>query len=453
MYIIPFFMDKNKLQQKIENVPSVPGVYKYYDSEGTVIYVGKAKNLKNRVRSYFRVSFDKDTKTQALVENISDLEYIEVSSELEALILEEKLVKKFQPKYNILLKDDKSFLYIVIRDSYVKSDSAEINFPVIFSARKTDLKPDDFYFGPYPRAEVARFVLRSLRKIIPYRDCSSSKFRNYQKLGQSCLYGHLGLCSAPCVGQITKTNYQKDVNKIVKFLDGKFSKIINEVITEMKEASKKEDFERAAKLRDIIKKFEYLTVNSSKIDSFVENPLLIEDIISQSLDNLLKYIPILKEYPQRIECYDISNLSGKEATASMTVALDGRLVSREYRRFKIKLKDTPDDFLMLSEVLSRRFKRALIDDSWKLPNLIVLDGGKGQLSSGLNVARKLGIDIPIISIAKREEILYYEKNGEFYDVKLSKTDETLKLIQKLRDEAHRFAKKYHHQLRLKKLLS
>jgi excinuclease ABC subunit C len=446
-------MDNNKLQEKISKVPMVPGVYKYLDSEGKVIYVGKAKNLRNRVKSYFRLNFDKDTKTQALVDNIYDLEYIEVSSELEALILEEKLVKKFQPKYNILLKDDKSFLYIVIRDNLVRISHEEKNFPVVFPARKTDLKKDDLYFGPYPRAEVARFVLRSLRKIIPYRDCSISKFRTYQKLGQGCLYGHLGLCSAPCVGQVHMTHYQKDINKIVKFLDGKFAKIINEVVDEMKEASKKEDFERAAKLRDIVKKFEYLTINTSKIESFVENPLLIEDIISSSLDNLLKYIPILKEYPQRIECYDISNTSGKEATASMTVALDGRLVSSEYRRFKIKLKKTPDDFAMLSEVLERRFKRSLIDDSWRLPNLIVLDGGKGQLSSGISVAKELGIETAIISIAKREEILYYEKDGEFFEVKLPKQDETLKLIQRLRDEAHRFAKKYHHQLRLKKLLS
>lgn len=446
-------MNNNKLQEKIARVPTAPGVYKYFDFEGNVIYVGKAKNLRNRVKSYFRINFDKDTKTQALVENIYDLEYIEVSSELEALILEEKLVKKFQPKYNILLKDDKSFLYIVIRNNIVKVSHEEKNFPVVFPARKTDLKKDDLYFGPYPRAEVARFVLRSLRKIIPYRDCSSSKFRTYQKLGQGCLYGHLGLCSAPCVGQIAMTNYQKDVNKIVKFLDGKFAKIISEVVDEMKDASKREDFERAGKLRDIIKKFEYLTVNTSKIDSFVENPLLIEDIISSSLDNLLKYIPILKEYPQRIECYDISNTSGKEATASMTVAIDGRLNSSEYRRFKIKLKKTPDDFAMLSEVLERRFKRSLIDDSWKLPNLIVLDGGKGQLSSGLLVAKNLGIETTIISIAKKEETLYYEKDGEFFEVRLSKSDETLKLIQRLRDEAHRFAKKYHHQLRLKKLLS
>lgn len=445
-------MISNKLNEKLNNLPMVPGVYKYFDSEGKVIYVGKAKNLRNRVKSYFRVKFDDDTKTKALVENISDLEFIEVSTELEALILEEKLVKKFQPKYNILLKDDKSFLYIVLRNDPVKLDGSIINYPVVFSARKTDLKPTDIYFGPYPRAEVAKYVLRMLRKIIPFRDCSPTKFRNYQKLGQPCLYGHIGLCQAPCNGKISKTDYLKDISKVKRFLDGKFKKIIEDVVYEMKLASKNEEFEKAAKLRDIIKKFEYLTINTSKIDSFVENPLLIEDIISKSLDNLLKYFPNLKEYPERIECYDISNLSGKEATASMTVALNGRLTNREYRRFKIKFKDTPDDFSMMKEVLKRRFKRSLIDDSWKLPNLIVLDGGKGQLSAGNEVLKEMGIEVAMISLAKREEILIYMDGPEFVEVKLDRSDESLKLIQRLRDEAHRFAKKYHHQLRVKKLL-
>jgi len=446
-------MHKIKFEEKLNNLPNVPGVYKFFDETGVVIYVGKAKNLKNRVRSYFRVKHDDDTKTKALVENIRDLEYIEVSTELEALILEEKLVKKFQPKYNILLKDDKSFLYIVIRPDKVKKDDSEINFPVVFSARKTDLKDGDIYFGPYPRSEVVRYVLRTLRKILPFRDCSKSKFRNYQKMGQPCLYGHIGLCQAPCIGNLTQKDYLKDISKIKRFLDGNFRKIIDEVATEMKEESKKENFEKAAKLRDIIKKFEYLTINTSKIDSFVENPLLIEDIISASLDNLIKYFPNLTEYPERIECYDISNISGKEATASMTVAINGRLTNSEYRRFKIKVKDTPDDFEMMREVLRRRFKRALLEDSWKLPNLIVLDGGKGQLSAGLSVLNEMGLDVAMISIAKKEEILIYERGGEFHEVKLPKTDESLKLIQRLRDEAHRFAKKYHHELRLKKLLS
>ena len=445
-------MVSDKLNAKLNNLPTVPGVYKYFDIEGRVIYVGKAKNLRNRVKSYFRIKFDEDTKTKALVENIHDLEYIEVSTELEALILEEKLVKKFQPKYNILLKDDKSFLYIVLRNDPVKVGDSLINFPVVFSARKTDLQSKDIYFGPYPRAEVAKYVLRTLRKIIPFRDCSKSKFRNYQKLGQPCLYGHIGLCQAPCNGKISKTDYLKDISKVKRFLDGRFKKIIDDVVLEMKDASKKEEFEKAAKLRDIIKKFEYLTINTSKIDSFVENPLLIEDIISKSLDNLLKYFPNLKEYPERIECYDISNLSGKEATASMTVALNGRLTNREYRRFKIKFKNTPDDFSMMQEVLKRRFKKALIDDSWKLPNLIVLDGGKGQLSAGNQVLKEMGIDVAMISLAKREEILIYMDGDEFVEVKLDRTDESLKLIQRLRDEAHRFAKKYHHHLRVKKLL-
>jgi len=445
-------MVSDKLNAKLNNLPTVPGVYKYFDIEGRVIYVGKAKNLRNRVKSYFRIKFDEYTKTKALVENIFDLEYIEVSTELEALILEEKLVKKFQPKYNILLKDDKSFLYIVLRNDSGKVGDSLINFPVVFSARKTDLQPKDIYFGPYPRAEVAKYVLRTLRKIIPFRDCSKSKFRNYQKLGQPCLYGHIGLCQAPCNGKISKTDYLKDISKVKRFLDGKFKKIIDDVVLEMKSASKKEEYEKAAKLRDIIKKFEYLTINTSKIDSFVENPLLIEDIISKSLDNLLKYFPNLKEYPERIECYDISNLSGKEATASMTVALNGRLTNREYRRFKIKFKNTPDDYSMMQEVLKRRFKRALIDDSWKLPNLLVLDGGKGQLSAGNQVLKEMGIDVAMISLAKREEILIYMDGDEFVEVKLDRTDESLKLIQRLRDEAHRFAKKYHHQLRVKKLL-
>jgi len=445
-------MISDKLNEKLSKLPTVPGVYKYYDIEGKVIYVGKAKNLRNRVKSYFRIKFDDDTKTKALVENIYDLEYIEVSTELEALILEEKLVKKFQPRYNILLKDDKSFLYIVLRNDAVKVGDSLINFPIVFSARKTDLQSKDIYFGPYPRAEVAKYVLRTLRKIIPFRDCTKTKFRNYQKLGQPCLYGHIGLCQAPCNGKISKTEYLRDISKVKRFLDGKFKKIIDDVVFEMKTASKNEEFEKAAKLRDIIKKFEYLTINTSKIDSFVENPLLIEDIISKSLDNLLKYFPNLKEYPERIECYDISNLSGKEATASMTVALNGRLTNREYRRFKIKFKDTPDDYSMMKEVLKRRFKRSLIDDSWKLPNLIVLDGGKGQLSAGQEVLKEMGVDVAMISLAKREEILIYMDGSDFVEVKLDRTDESLKLIQRLRDEAHRFAKKYHHQLRVKKLL-
>jgi len=441
------------IETKLKSLPIYPGVYKFLNSSGEVIYVGKAKNLKNRVKSYFRVSLGKDTKTQALVENIADLEFIEVSTELEALILEEKLVKKFQPKYNILLKDDKSFLYIVLRDSEITLEKKELNFPQVISARKTDLKPTDIYFGPYPRAEVAKYVLRTLRKIIPFRDCTKSKFISYKRMGKPCLYGHLGLCQAPCTGNVTVKEYKSDILKIKKFLDGNFKKIILDIHKEMLEESKNENFERAAKLRDIIKKFEYLTINSKKIDLIAENPLLAEDLVNESLDNLVKNIPILRDYPERIECYDISNLSGTEATASMTVALNGKLSNSEYRRFKIKFKKTPDDFEMMRETLRRRFKRSLLEDSWKLPNLIILDGGKGQLSAGNSVMEELKIDVPMISIAKKEETLIYIQRGEFYEVKLPKTDEGLKLVQRLRDEAHRFAKKYHHQLRLKKLLS
>lgn len=446
-------MKNENLEIKLSKLPTFPGVYQFLDETGEVIYVGKAKNLRNRVKSYFRINLKQDSKTQALVENIRDLQIIEVSTELEALILEEKLVKKYQPKYNILLKDDKSFLYIVIRDGLVKDREREVNFPIIISARKTDLKDSDIFYGPYPRTSVARYVLRTLRKIIPYRDCTKSKFQTYKGIGKPCLYGHLGLCQAPCTNDVTPSEYKKEISKLMKFLDGNFRKIITDVENEMKEESKNENFEKAAKLRDILKKFEYLTVNDSKINSIVENPHLAYDLISESLDTLVKEIPILKDFPERIECYDISNISGKEATGAMTVAINGKLDNSEYRRFKIKLKDTPDDYSMMKEVLKRRFKRAMIDDSWSLPNMIVLDGGKGQLSAGLQVMEELGQDVPMISIAKREEILMYVRAGQFHEVKLPRQSEALKLIQRLRDEAHRFSRKYHYQLRLKKLLS
>jgi len=446
-------MEKDELIELVKKLPRNPGVYQFKDENSDVIYVGKAKNLRNRVKSYFMIEHPLDSKTRALVQNIRDLEVIEVRTELEALILEEKLVKKFQPKYNILLKDDKSFLYIVIRDSLIKKDSQKINFPQIFSARKTDLKENDIYFGPYPRAEVAKYVLRTLRKIIPFRDCSGNKFLTYQKLGKPCLYGHLGLCPAPCTGTITQREYQRDVKKVVKFLEGKFQKMIEDVRDEMLNQSKQENFEKAARLRDILKKFEYLTIDSTRLGEIAENPKLAEDLISESLDELVKNIPVLKSYPERIECYDISNLSGKEATSAMTVAINGRLVHQEYRRFKINFKDKPNDYEMMREVLRRRFKRALIEDSWALPQLIVLDGGKGQLSSGLEVMQEIGLELPMISIAKREEILIYWEAGQFYEIKLPRQNEALKLIQRLRDEAHRFSRKYHYQLRMKKLLS
>jgi excinuclease ABC subunit C len=444
---------KDKLESKLHSLPVYPGVYRFLDDSGEVIYVGKAKNLRNRVRSYFRVVFDRDTKTKALVENICDLEIIEVSTELEALILEEKLIKKYQPKYNILLKDDKSFLYIVIRDNFVKINGNEINFPMVFSARKTDLKDGDYYFGPYPRASVAKYVLRTLRKIIPFRDCPKSKFQTYQRVGKACLYGHLGLCQAPCLQNFSSREYQKDIRRLIRFLEGKFKKIMEDVQKEMMYEAKNENFEEAAKLRDILKKFEYLTINSSKIDSIVENPKLIEDTISESLDGLVREIPVLRDYPERIECYDISNISGKEATGAMTVAINGRLTNSEYRRFKIKIKETPDDYEMMREVLRRRFKRSLKEDSWELPNLVVVDGGSGQLNAGIGVMEEVGVEVPMIGIAKKEENLIYKDRGQFHEVKLPLTHEGLKLIQRLRDEAHRFSRKYHYQLRVKKLLS
>ncbi|HSX39609.1 MAG TPA: excinuclease ABC subunit UvrC [Candidatus Saccharimonadales bacterium] len=441
-------MPSATLLEKVNNLPKVPGVYIYHDSAGTVIYVGKAKSLRNRVKSYFiKDNLEMWSKTQALVENIADLEYVEVLSELEALILEAELIKKYLPKYNIVLKDDKSYLYIVIRNEKVELNKTLTAIPKIMTARKSDILESDIIFGPFPEATTTKFIVRSIRKIFAFRDCSISKFNRYSKLGKPCLYGYIGLCQAPCVGNVSVEKYRRDIKNIQHLLEGQSSSLLNTLRREMEDASKNQQYEKAAEYRDIVRKFDYIRQQTQKTSDYIENPYLVEDIISKSLDELVKNIPELKELPRRIECYDISNISGKEAVGSMVVATDGRIDKHEYRKFRIKLKAEPDDFGMLREVLTRR----LTHEGWPMPDLLVIDGGKGQVSAIKEVLDKLGLEIPLIGLAKRFETIVYYNGSEFVEVNLEKDNEGLKLLQRLRDEAHRFAQKYHHQLRLKKL--
>jgi len=439
---------KDKLKEKINNLTTNPGTYKFLNSKGEVIYVGKAKNLRNRVKSYFLTNLEAGSKTYALVSRVCDVEYIEVLSEFEALILEAELIKRFRPKYNISLKDDKSYIYIVIRNEKVDIKGKKVRVPKILTVRKQDLEKRDVYFGPYPDGSTAKYIVKTIRKIIPFRDCSSSKYARYHKLGRPCLYGHLRLCSAPCTDNISLEGYKEDIRRVKKLLSGKSAQIVNTLKREMEKAAKKEDFEKAANYRDIVQKFDYIRQSFKTAGKYLENPYLVDDIIAKSLDELVKNITIVKSLPSRIECYDISNISGKEAVGSMVVTTDGRINKSEYRRFKIKFKTQPDDFEMMSEVLGRRF-----NNNWPKPDLIVLDGGKGQVSVGLDALREKNIDVPVIGLAKRFETIVYKNEGNFIEVNLSKNNEGLKLLQRLRNEAHRFAQKYHHQLRLRKLKS
>ncbi|KKS21343.1 MAG: Excinuclease ABC subunit C [candidate division WWE3 bacterium GW2011_GWC1_41_7] len=434
------------LLEKVKELPQSPGVYKFKNIKGEIIYIGKAKNLRSRVKSYFQDNLDVGSKTYALVSRIRDLEYIEALSEFEALLLEAELIRQYRPKYNISLKDDKSYLYIVIRNEKLVVRGKKVGVPRILTARKPDLMDNDTVFGPYPDGSTAKYIVRTVRKIIPFRDCSVAKYTRYQNLGRPCLYGDLGLCSAPCTDNLTIEEYRDDIHKIKKLLSGDSVQIVNTLKKEMDMASKEQNFEKAAHYRDIIQKFDYIRQSFKSANTYIENPYLVEDMITESLDELVKNIPVMRNFPERIECYDISNISGKEAVGAMVVATDGRIDKSQYRKFKIKFKQKPDDFDMMREVLARRFK-----NDWPKPDLIVLDGGKGQVSAGMEVMKRMNIDIPLTGLAKRFETIVYTSGSEFIELNLDKNNEGLRLLQRLRNEAHRFAQKYHHHLRLKKI--
>jgi excinuclease ABC subunit C len=439
-----------ELKKQVKELPTRPGVYIYSDLSGTIIYVGKAKSLRHRVGSYFQSNLDPTSKTAALVSNISSLRYIEAGSEFEALILEAELIKKYRPKYNIMLKDDKSYLYIVIRSVHFEHEKATIKYLRIETARKTDLDSISGLkevFGPYPDGKTAKEILRMLRKIFPYADCSDGKFSRYQKLKSPCLFGHLGLCYGPCVDS-SQENIKKinnSINSIKKILQGKSSDIVDDLKSKMTRYSKSEDFEEAARLRDVLSKFNYLRQDFNLPEEYIENPYLVSDLIRKSLEEIKDFLPVIQTLPNRIECYDIANISGKDAVASMVVATTGRIDKSQYKRFKIRLKDEPDDFGMMREVLTRRLKRS----DWPLPDFILLDGGKGQLSTILKVMSELNVNIPVAGLAKKNETLVYRINDVFYEVKLPQDTQGMRLLIQLRNEAHRFAQAYHHKLRLR----
>lgn len=447
-------MEKSALKEKVKNLPKRPGVYTFKNDKGKVLYVGKAKRLRDRVMSYFSINNLEGGKTAALVKNIFDFDVIEVESEFEAIVLEAELIKLHKPKYNIQLKDDKSHLYIVIRDEELEIDNKKIKLPKILTVRETDLKNSDISYGPFPKSSVARYVVRAVRKMIPYRDCSKTKYYRYQKMGRPCFYGHIGLCSAPCVKDISITDYKNDIKKIMNLLEGKSPEAVKSIRDEMQAHSNNEEYEKAARKRDLLEKIEYATKSFHDPQSYIDDPYLLEDIIDQALTELVENIEILDSKPQRIEAYDISNISGKMATGSMVVAEKGHIEKSEYRKFKIKFLSTPDDFEMMREVLKRRFSREMGESkksTWGKPDLILIDGGKGQVSVVLEVMDDYNLDTPVIGLAKEEETVIYKSEGRFKEVLLPRNSEGLKLLQRLRDESHRFAKNYHKSLRLKNL--
>lgn len=537
-------MDIGKL-----NIPESPGVY-LMKKNNKVIYVGKAKNLKNRVTSYFNRVHESE-KTNELVKNIENIEFFLTNTEIDALLLENNLIKKYSPKYNILLKDEKTYPFIKIG----KEDFPSIK--IVRTTKALDIRSGE-YFGPYPYG--AWRLKNILIKLFKIRDCN----RDMKKVSsRPCLKYYMKNCTAPCVYKNIKTEYNNDVENLKQVLKGNTSKLISKLTILMTKASQNMDFEKSIIYREQIKelksvvnsqiiqyereldedifvfkllsdkvficvlnmrdgkilgkssssielkgkitdniyeaifmsyyskhilpkslvldvKYEKelsvvvnaLTAENSKKKEFhfpkiksrrkdlldmayknlerdLENYYSKKDIIEKGIKDLYDILN-LKKFPRKIECFDISNIQGKDAVASMSVSIEGKAAKKEYRKFKIRCKDTPDDFSMMREVIERRYSK--LPDR-EFPDVILIDGGLGQINSAGEVLKKLGkIHLSeLLSLAKRDEEIY--KYGESVPYSLNKDMEALKIFQRVRDEAHRFGITFHRKLRSKRIIS
>lgn len=426
------------------SLPSEPGVYLFKDADGKILYVGKAKDLKKRVSSYFS-NKALDSKTLALVGNVKSVDHIRVGSEIEAFLLEAVLIKMHLPFYNIKLADDKTY-------PYVKIDSGVNPAVVIIRKREVEThgtKSTAQYFGPYTDVTALKTVLKLLRRIFPYQSVV-----NHPK--RKCLYYHLGMC--PCLPAVpeNKELYLKNLKRIQIFLEGKKEEVIKTLLKEQATEVKVEEFEKAAEIQKKIDRITLITSSQYEPFRYLEKPDFYYERVEKEITSLET---ILKEYyPKigkldRIECYDISNLQGTNATGSMVVFVQGHASTKNYRRFKIVTKSTPDDFFMMQEVLGRRLKRK----DWPFPNLLVIDGGKGHVGAALKALANAHMRIPVIGLAKREEtiVVPQKKAGGVYfiEVKLDNSTPGINLLRRIRDEAHRFAITYHKLLRKKNMMA
>ena len=394
--------------------------------------MGKAKNLKRRVSSYFSKQ-NLGEKTRILVAQIKKIRTIEVASEIEAFLLEEKLIKQYTPRYNIKLTDGKRYPSIKITVKY--------KYPKVLLVRKQEAD-NAKYFGPYTSTTSLRMVLKMLRRIFPYQ----AVINHPNKL---CLYYHLGLC--PCPSVTKDPNYRKNISHIIDFLSGNKNLLIRNLTKDRNQASARDDFEKAGGIQKQIDSITLITSSFYQPFAYEENPNLRSDTIAldlQSLKNILHENGVMVADLLRIECYDISNTSGLNATGSMVVFTNGEKDGSSYRHFKIKqdYKSKPNDFAMMQEVLGRRLKHS----DWPKPSLIIVDGGKGQVSSAKRIIDSLSLNIPLIGLAKREETII---TSDLKEIKLLRDSRALQLIMRLRDEAHRFAITYHKKLRAKAIFA
>lgn len=424
---------------KVREFPTCPGVYLMKDLQGRVIYVGKAKNLRNRAAHYFMRPAAQDPRIADLVKVIADIDYVVAETEVDALLMEARLIKDIQPRFNVELKDDKSFPYLQIR---MREDFPRVEFTRTPRRRGVKL------YGPFTSARSLRAAIQVLQHIFQFRTCSldieesDARWRWFRP----CLLHSIRQCTAPCNLRVTREEYRRQIRALRLVLEGKRGRLLREMEKEMKEASAALLFEKAARLRDEIAALRDLSLRGDVTRDVQPEVFPLEP--KKGLHGL-KRILGLSQTPRTLEGVDIAHLGGSETVASLVQFLDGLPFKPGYRRFRIRSVEGIDDFASIREVVTRRFRR-LTESEEVFPDVLLIDGGKGQLNAALDAFRLLGIEPPVlISLAKRDEEIY--RPGDAEPIRLSRHSAALRLLQYIRDEAHRFAQHYHHLLRRKKL--
>ncbi|MDA0589284.1 MAG: excinuclease ABC subunit UvrC [Planctomycetota bacterium] len=423
--------------EKVREFPTTPGVYLMKDELGRVIYVGKAVNLRSRAGSYFTEAARQDRRTADLVPEICDIDFVPTDSEVDALLLEARLIKDIQPRFNSNLKDDKTFPYLQI--------TTHEDFPRVEFTR-TPLDKGAKLYGPFTNAKKLRGTITILQKIFRFRTCTLDIEEDDEKWQwfRPCLLASINQCTAPCNLRISKEDYKRDVQRLRMFLDGKKDRLLKDLNSEMQQASKELKFERAARIRDEIKALEDLHLRGDLEEHAQPEVFYIDP--KKGLAGLRKTFR-LPDLPRVIEGVDIAHLQGGETVASLVQFIDGLPFKHGYKRYKIRTVEGVDDFASIHEVVSRRFRR-LSQQGERFPDLLLIDGGKGQLNAAMDAMRALNIEPPFtLSLAKREEEVFLP--GQSDPKILSRHSYGLRLLQYVRDEAHRFAQHYHHLLRQK----
>ncbi len=432
----------SKLADKAKALPKAPGVYLMKDDKGRVIYIGKSASLRDRVGSYFQTGVKFEHKKAGLLDNVVDFDFVQTDSEVEALLAENRLIKDIQPRYNARLLDDKTFPYLMI--------TLDEDFPGVFITRQPRTSGVKLY-GPFTSVYQLKEAVTLLQKAFKFRTCHLDirDGDDSRRFFRPCLLYPIKQCTAPCAAKISREQYREDINRLIRFLDGNKTQVVNQLEKDMIEASKDLNFEKAARLRDEIKALQGLGARAKKGEQEFWQPEAFVTLPKEGVAKLQEALE-LPEPPRIIEGIDIAHLQGDEMVGSKVCFIDGQPFKDGYRRYKIKHGQGNNDYLSIQEVVSRRYREA--GQSQELyPDVILIDGGLGQLHAAMDVFKTMDVKPPmVISLAKKEELVYAQARSE--PIKLSRNNQGLKLLQYIRDEAHRFAQHYHHILRRKSQL-